>query len=294
MPDQTGTSTNGGTPQGGTAAGTTPAATATQGAPSGGASFTERRDTIQGIADRLITRFGTAERALEALAGENFDYREQLRIRDNRVGELERNQVPQGAVILTGDDKAAWEKVKALNLSGDKVVERVKRADELETSYLADKRKSLVGELASASKYNADVLGPLLETNQLDGEIRSVTVRDTAGKETSEKVAYVRKRGDANATWEKLSEFATRDGSPLKPFIPALTANVQGTSGNTGGTTSGTTHTSQGVTHTFPAQSTGTSQGDGNTGSIVDQHLAARNKLAERTNPLKPAATTAK
>src|SRR3954471_7062033 len=229
MPEQTGNTSQGGGAQGATT--TTPTVTQTT---IGGSGFEARREGIQGIADRLLSRYGTYERALEVLSGENFDYRESVRQRDEKIATLTTNQIPADAVVLTGDERKTWEKFKTLQLPIDKVEAKLKRADELETTVGNDQRLKLVGEVAGAAKFNRDVLAPLLETNQLDVEVRSVTVRDNAGKETAEPTAYVRKRGDQNATWEKLSEFAERDGSPLKPFLPALKAGVTTTGSNNG------------------------------------------------------------
>jgi hypothetical protein len=61
-------------------------------------------------------------------------------------------------------------------------------------------------------------------------------------QDDAKQVAEVRKAGDANASWERLTDFVAKDGSPLKPFAAALNTKASGQTGtpSTAGTSGAT------------------------------------------------------
>jgi hypothetical protein len=289
MPEQTGT--QGGTPQGGA-----PATTQTPTQGGGGstlATYDNRRDAVQGIADRLITRHGTSDRAIEVLAGENFDYRETIRQRDAEIATLRQRQVPDGGVVLTGADAQRWEKFNKLAITDpDKVAERLTRADTLESEQQKNAARTLYTDAAKPFGWNGDVLADLIPSKGLAVEMRDVAIVEN-GKSETKKLPFVRTASDTNAAWQRLDEYAT---AHLPAYLPALTAVPQGGTQQPGTQSTqqpGTQPTTQGVINWPGATTTqGTQQG----GSIVDQHLAKRNAAAaSRPNPLvknQPASTT--
>lgn len=279
--------TQGGTPQGGAPATTTPT-TPQGGAPQSTlATYDNRRDAVQGIADRLITRHGTADRALEVLAGENFDYRETIRQRDQEIAQLRARQVPDGGVVLTGGDVQRWEKFNKLAVTDpDKVAERLARADTLEADASKTSAKTVHEKAASAFGYNPDVLSDLITQRGLAVELRDAVIV-TNGKSETKQLPFVRKANDANAAWQRLDEYAAND---LKFYLPALTTKPQGGDANNAGGSS-----TQGATGTQGTQgsvipwtgATGTQGAQGAPGgSVVDQHLAKRKKVEQAPNPL--------
>lgn len=277
---QTGVPASGGAaPQGGAGGGTT--VVVNDG--SGTSRTQQRADATQGIVDRLVTRYGTLEAALNVLAGENFEHRETIRTLNEKITGLEKSQVPNGALVLSADEKKVWDSIKAANIPIEKIVERVKLADTLEAQQREHDFGKLVDDGAAAVKFNASVLRGLLRDKGYSLELRDVLQTD--GKTTA-KMPYIRKANDDKAAWEPLATAAERE---FKDYLPALKALPQG--GGAGGTGNGTgAGATQGVaTHAMPSQSSAsTSQGDG--GSAVDQHLARMQKRAERPNPLKPSA----
>lgn len=231
--------------------------------------------------DQMIHKFGTRERAIEELGRQAFELREARREADEEIEDLKKKLVPEDAVVLTGDEKKKWEKVKAIDLPGEKIVERVTKADELEKAKaktdLSAKRK----DVAKAAGLNGDVLDPLLDQFGLEVETKEIQVQGADGKLTPKQVAHVRKGGDANAAWEKLSDVIARDGSPLKPFAAALNTKAGGASEQ---------RTTTGVP--FPDQSGGSSTSEKS--SVVDEMLKRNQERASRGNPLRAATTTAK
>lgn len=231
--------------------------------------------------DRLIRKYGSKDKALEVLGGELFDLREERREQDAEIETMKAKLTPDGAVVLTGAKAEAWKKIDALATElklpedklGEKIVERVKKADTLEAKEAKDTKSKARKDVAAAADMDGDVLDPLLEQFGLEVETKEIQVQGTDGKLTPKKVAHVRKAGDANAAWEKLSDFAARDGSPLKPFAVALAKK-----------TSTTTQTTN-AGFNFPDQQGGTSN---TAGSAVDKKLEQINSRANRANPLVP------
>jgi hypothetical protein len=255
--------------------------------------------------EAVIHRYGSRDKAIEALLGENYQLREDRRELEDEVEDLEDRVPAKDAIVLTDEkDRKKWESVKKIELEGDKIAERVAKAKELEDkdakTELSKKRK----EAAGNAGFNGDVLDPLLEQFGLEVELRPLTVVEN-GKSETKQVAHVRKAGDKDAAWEKLSDFVSKDGSALKPFEVALKATSNkdgaggtsgssgssGTSGSTGGSGSGS---SSSGTVAFPEQRAGTG-GDGSS-SALDSILNRNKDLASRTNPLstRPAADTGK
>jgi hypothetical protein len=251
-----------------------------------------------------VHRYGSEREALRVLSGENYDFRDRERARSQEIEGLRAKQVPDGALVLTGDDLKAWQAIKALNVPVTEVAPRVKEAGELkERQQQADRRKAQDSAAASL-KWNADVLAPLLDTNKLDIELRDVVLVEN-GKEISQKRPYVRKAGDASAAWEKLDELVARDAS-LKNFLPALkvvpATGAQSTNGNgaAGSTAPGSSASSSSSTTApangnvfssipFPVEQ-GSSSGDSSSAGVglVDKFIERSNKAAaERPNPFR-------
>lgn len=289
MPEtQTGTAANAQGATSGTAAPATVQGAGAEVAARGQGS--ERRAEVSAFAERMLGKYGTLERALDAIAGENYDYREAARKDETTIANLSKNQIPAGAVVLTGDDVKHWEKVKATGVPLDKVEGTLKRAAELEKEKLANDKKAAHASVAKAAKMDHDVLSPLLDQFQLTAEIRKEKVAGPNGTVVDGEVAYVRAANDDKAAWEKLDAFVAKDGSPLKPFAVALKAKAGGTNGTSESSASSAAGSQGETTHAF----TGNFGGDsvGNVGDdFITKRLERTNKAAgSRPNPLAPPA----
>lgn len=266
-------------------------------------SARERRSSgASEIVERLLHRYGNAERALEHLAGDNFDLRDERRTLAERLATIERQLPPNGAVVLVGDDVKAWEGYKALNLAPDKVKERLTNEERL----VAETTRAQVGTLAqqAAQSYgwNADALGELIADKAITLEMRDATV-SVNGKQEVRKMPFARKTSDTTAPLVPLSEYVERNH---KIYVPALVTKPQG-GASTGASGSGTP-AAQGATGatggatSAPATSTGaqgapvilsgdTASGQPATGGApnpVDRLLAANKAAAAEGNPLRP------
>jgi hypothetical protein len=267
-----------------------------------GADNTAKRAETSAIAERFLAKFGTYERALEVMAGEHFDYREAARKDAETIAALQRNQTPKDAVVLTGDDVKAWEKVKATGVPLKDMAATLDRAKTLEAEKARADRASKHTDVAKAAKLDPVVLSPLVEQFGFDVDTRIVKVqkRDGSGLEDQPQ-AIIRKAGDDKAPWEPLVEFIGKADSTLYPFRDALKAKgtSDGGNGSNGtGTTSGTRTGSQGETlHTF-ADDFAAGGGDGGNaggGDIIAKRIKTQNDAAgKRSNPLlSPSTSTA-
>lgn len=252
-----------------------------------------RREEQSAHTERMIAKYGTLERALDVVGAENYDYRQAAQKDAETIATLKRTQVPDGAVVLSGDDVKHWEKVKATGVPLDKVATTLTRAKELEADKVKADKAVTHAAVAKAAKMDPDVLAPLVEQFGLEVETRTVKVQK-GDKLEDVPEAFVRKAGDDKATWEKLADFVARDGSPLKPFAVALKAKATGTPAADGSNGTSSATGSQGdTTHTFPAM-IGDSIGDAGD-DFVTKRLNARNAAnAARDNPLAPVKTPAK
>jgi hypothetical protein len=231
--------------------------------------------------------YGSRTSALEATRRRNYDLREDRREQDrDRAAQGQGRSRRRGD--LTGAKADAWKKIDALATElklaedkiGDTVVERVKKAGTLEgeksKAELSTKRK----DVAKTAGVNGDVLDPLLDQFGLEVRTTDMQVQGADGKTTMKQVAEVRKAGDANASWERLTDFVAKDGSPLKPFAAALNTKASGQAG-----TPSTAGTSGATGIVFPDQQGG-SGGAGGT-SMVDDFLKKDRERANRSNPLR-------
>lgn len=287
MAEQTGTGTSTGAQGGG--GGTTVVVGAPQGGGTGGGTTgTERREESRSLVDRLVAKYHSEGKALEVLAEENYEHRENIRILKETNTKLTTNQIPEGGVVLTGPEKAAWDAIKAegtkLGVALDKVAATMTEAktlrDEKEKTALDTSRSSA----ATDAKLNPLVLTPLLDQFGYDVESRTEKVANGTKVEDG-KVVYIKKAGDQKAAWEKLLDFIAKEGTPLKPFEAALKA-VPATNGKPGTTTV----TSQGgITRVVPDTGT-TSTGSTTDGDDpVTKRLKARETADKsRHNPLMP------
>lgn len=234
---------------------------------------------LSATVERYVLKHGNLQRAIEAVAAKNIKLGDTIATLETENEALKKSAPAQGAIVLTGDDAKKWEKVKAIPLDGDKIAERVKKADELETTVSASARAKTIAEIATAANLNGETLAPLLKPGAVtpegfDVESRPVQVHKD-GKTETVQVPSIRKAGDANAQWEPLADFVTKDGSPLKPFAPALAKS--GTPAIVSPVASG---------FVFPDQS-GRKPDSGTSGaSALDKVLQANAERSKQANPL--------
>lgn len=195
--------------------------------------------------ERLLARNGGSFDATGVqLLNENHGYRQRIR-------ELE-GRVPEGSVVLAGDDLARWQAYQALGAPTD-VQTAIAERDTFRTTLTTRERADLVSAAAEATGFKASVLGDRI--GDLTVEVREV---EEGGKKV--KRAFIKLE---NNTEQLLTEYAAREWAD---YLPALKEVKQ----------SGTR---------FIPQNPGS--GNEPPASIVDEFIERRRKAAEaRSNPL--------
>lgn len=263
------------------------------------------REAAQDIVDRLVQRHGGLERALDVLAADNYELREDKRELTDKLRLLP----PPGAVVLVGDDVGRWQGYNALNLPPDKVKEALADRDRLAADASKTTTATLAQTASTALGYkNPQALAHLIQTEGLQVELRDAPVVEN-GATVMKKVPMARKAAEANAAWVPLGDLVK---STYSWYGPALATDPQGGTGAAGapgtaagggqgaapGTGAGGTAATAGVGGQGPAGTvvvigdggqTATPAAGGAPLSMVDQAIAANQKASQGWNPLRPA-----
>lgn len=133
------------------------------------------------------------------LEGENYRYREQRRELQDEIKALKGNQRPEGAVILTDADAAAYEAYKAFG-KPDEVKSRLAERETLATEVATAKRDGTLRDAAQRYGYDYEALrahtGDLpLAPYEADEDGKTVTkYRIGAGNEQTDMAEWVGKQ----------------------------------------------------------------------------------------------------
>lgn len=242
------------------------------------------------IAQGFLTRYGTLEAALQALADENFQYRERHRKDKEQIEGLELELPEEGAVVLTGDDAKAWTAFQELKLKPEEVKAAIAKRDELQKKVETSEREKLYAEAAQAVGYKPSVLSDLAESKQLHVEMRDVSVEEN-GQTVTRKVPHVRPRAEEKAQLVPLAQHVEQH---LKDYLPSLKADAQGGGTGTGGGMTGTTGSQSSSTTTtattpWPSQGGGGSGSGAGSGDVVSNFLRQHEEQAKKIkDPLAP------
>lgn len=175
-------------------------------------------------AAELLARYGASPERLaaelELARGDNYTLREQKRGLTTELESLRARVPGEGAIVLTGDDAAAWGAFKELG-KPDEVKAKLGQVETLSGELAGLKRDATLRDVAGAAGYKFTVLKQLGADREY--ELRDVT--DPQGK--AAKAAFI-KDGD---TFKPLAEFAQ---AAWADFLPALQAGA-GQGGGTGG-----------------------------------------------------------
>lgn len=212
-------------------------------------------------ARRTLDKNRNATKVVARLLEDNHEQREQIR-------ELQAQVAPKGAVILTGDDAKAWEKIKALGKPED-IEKAVKEHPDLLKFKTERETTDATRNVARMMDYDPEVLVDVTNARGLEYEVRSETVKDTNGKEEKRQVPHVRVKGQANAKFEPLGEFAKRE---LKAYEASLPAKKNGGQPPVSGVP-------------LPTMAS-TEQGSGGN-DMVAKHIERMNKAAQVPAPTK-------
>lgn len=174
-----------------------------------------QNDEVLAKVQRLIERAGGANEAVMTLLSENAQYRERLRVKAQEL-EAEKKRVPEGAVVLSGDELTAYQSYQALGTPDELKTAKQKLA-EAETELFTERRNVRLRDAATITGFDPEVLDSLARTADgtlIDFELIEAEV-ERDGKRVKERVPHV-KVGDTST---RLTEYAEQH---WQKFMPSL------------------------------------------------------------------------
>lgn len=217
----------------------------------------------------LSGKYGGAEgleKKIEKLAADNAEYRQTIKDLEAKAA-----QVPEGAVVLTGDDAAKWEKAKPLDL--EKLTKDAAEAETLRAEMTKRDKAEKRRLAAEAEGVNEKALARVAGADALEYD----TGEEADPKDAARKVpaGYVTVDGKK----VRLSQYVKDTWPELADALMKAPATNGGGTGGTGGGFS--------FQPEKPAGGTG-----GQSGAGVQAALEANQKAAQAPNPLRPKAAT--
>jgi hypothetical protein len=164
-----------------------------------------------------------ANQQVQTLLTENYQYREERRQLRQEIETLKKSQVPEDAIVLTGEDATAYDEFLALELDATQVTEAITERDTLKTESATLRREQQIAAAAEAEGLVPSKLKQL--AGDLDIVIEEVEEADDKGEKHKIQRAFVQTKGENNVvTKTRLTEHAV-----IKEFLPSLTAEGQST-----------------------------------------------------------------
>jgi hypothetical protein len=154
----------------------------------------------------LIRREGGADATAQLLFQENREHRQRIR-------QLEQQLPGEGAVVLTGDQAAAWQAYQGLGAPTD-VQQRLTAAEQAQNELAGLRRAEQIRGVAEAAGYRPTVLERLAEGLEFE-------VREEQRDGQTARVPYVVARGEQGEQRTPLVEYAQ---AHWVDFMPALRA----------------------------------------------------------------------
>lgn len=177
-----------------------------------------KEDIAAAVRDAMSTsNNGNVDARMQVLLTENFQYRETIRGLNNELTTI-RTKIPaDGALVLTGEDVKTYNEFVALKLKPAEITALQSKATELESSAAAFKLKEGIAAAAAAEKYNATVLGTLVNGQDL---ITKPVDELVDGKSVKVDRAFINIKGADNVVTERrLSEFMAEKHSTFLPVL---------------------------------------------------------------------------
>jgi hypothetical protein len=165
---------------------------------------TDVHDRYAGDAMKMAERLSERE-------NDNYDLREKNRQLKQELDEAKKKLVPDGAVVLTGDDAAAWAAYQKLGKPGD-LEKALGERDAASQELTSLKRMDAVRKAAAAEKLNPDALAAL-------PNLPDLIIKDV--KEDKETVQRVFVKTDAGE--QPIREWGKAAHAALWPAVEAAT-----------------------------------------------------------------------
>jgi hypothetical protein len=171
-------------------------------------------EEIRAKVERLKSKEGGADAAIELLLGENVNYR-------TRINELE-DELETVQSSLPGEGSLVLDKVQAESWASYQKLGSVKDLEGMVSDHSTLKAKVAFGELQGRFRSAAELVGYDLDVlldraknadgTPMDIEVRTVKAKDADGKEVETKTPYL-KYGDGNKSEMPLPDYAEQNWS---------------------------------------------------------------------------------
>ncbi len=154
---------------------------------------------LDDLTTQLLAQHGTVKNALRHLIAQSTAH-------DAELAALRAKLPPEGAVVLTKDAAANWQKLQDLKLSPEQISQAVKERDDLKGSVARGEAEKAARSAAKVAGLDEDAFVAHALGAKLQTEIRDQTVTEH-GKSVTKKVAFVRPEGDDKAPYKPISEY---------------------------------------------------------------------------------------
>lgn len=189
----------------------------------------KRRASRSEYVDRMIRRHGSADRALEAMADDNWRHREGRRKAEEEVARLTALVPKDGTAVLSKEEAEAFAAFKALNIKPADLKTRLDAGDAAIAKVTEFESTTLLAEAAGIAGWNKKAAAKILKDNKITVEVRTIPV-EKDGKTEQRKVVYG-KTAAADAKFEPLTELVKRE---IPEYLPALLAKEETPAGGSG------------------------------------------------------------
>lgn len=167
---------------------------------------------------------GDAATALSEIMVENYGLRRKNADLRTTNDELTKKAIPEGSVVLSGDDLKVWETYKTLGKPED-LQKTIDTSKELEGKYTTLLQDGIIRDAAASLGYKPTVLGDLVKVRGLQVEIVEVETEDNGNK--VKKPTPVVKLESGNV--KPLGELITENFSDYLPALQVEATPQRGT-----------------------------------------------------------------
>lgn len=169
--------------------------------------------------DQMIDRYGTPEEAIHALRRDNYRYRD--RIRRLRDGQEDVDPVPEGGLVLNGEEAKVWKAYRELGDDPTAIKTALTKKEELEQEQEKRTKAAKYAKAAKVVGYREDVLIDLAESKGLPIEMREVEVDGE-----KQEIPFIVREGEEA---KRLTEYVESD---LSAYLAALKATEEDSKDN--------------------------------------------------------------
>ncbi len=175
----------------------------------------------ESLAD-VISRRGDVRAAARELVIENLKIRRRCR-QAERILKEDVEELPEDAVVLTGEDAKTWNVVKELNKKGEEIKQAFTDLEKRVNEERTLSRQDLIQEAADSMEWNTDLLAKLIPD---DATLIKEQVRQPGTKEVNDEFFITFKEGDKDKK-QHILDYVEANHKSLLPALETLPENEE-------------------------------------------------------------------